>query len=235
MCLENCPEFVRLLSAMPNGGVCSAIPDPQTLLICAFGARSFMARSASLRKGMLYSRAMIRRLSILALLILGTPAFGGQRPAESDPFARLRFLAGEWRGDQSGQPGHGTCERKYEFVLAGKFLQVRNKSNYPPQEANKNGEIHEDLGMIGFDRARKKLVFRQFHVEGFVNTYVEEAGGDAKTIVFSSEAIENIAPGWRARETFTIVSDDEFIERFELAAPAKNFELYAEAHLRRVR
>jgi hypothetical protein len=34
---------------------------------------------------------------------------------------------------------------------------------------NKTGEIHEDMGMIGYDRARERFVFRQFHVEGFVN------------------------------------------------------------------
>lgn len=185
---------------------------------------------------MLQSGAMGRRISILFLVIaLGSAAAVGQQTRRPDPFAGLRFLVGEWRGKQSGQPGHGACERKYEFVLGGKFLQVKNKSTYPPQAANPKGEVHEDMGMIGYDRARVRLVFRQFHVEGFVNTYLEEEGGDPKSIVFASEAIENIAPGWRARETYRVVNDDEFIERFELAEPGKEFALYSEAHLKRVR
>jgi hypothetical protein len=53
--------------------------------------------------------------------------------------------------------------------------------------------------------------------------------------VFVSEAIENIPAGYRARETYTIVSRDEFTERFEIAEPGKNFELYSEAHLKRIR
>jgi hypothetical protein len=78
-------------------------------------------------------------------------------------------------------------------------------------------------------------VFRQFHTEGFVNTYVQEPTTDDKKIVFVSEAFENIPAGFRARETYTIVSRDEFTERFEIAEPGKSFELYSEAHLKRIR
>ena len=78
-------------------------------------------------------------------------------------------------------------------------------------------------------------MFRQFHVEGFVNTYVQEETGSDKRLVFVSEAIENIPNGWRARETYTVLNDNEFIERFELAEPGKDYGLYAEAHLKRVR
>ena len=90
------------------------------------------------------------------------------------------------------------------------------------------------MGMIGYDGARKKFVFRQFHQEGFVNTYVQEENSDAKKIVLTSEGIENIAAGWRARETYWILNDNEFVERFELAEPGKDFALYSEAHLKRV-
>jgi len=159
----------------------------------------------------------------------------GQQPApKSDPLAPLRFFVGTWRGKQNGEPGHGRSERTYSFVLKHRFLQVKNTSTYPPQEKNKSGEVHQDMGMIGYDRARKKFVFRQFHVEGFVNTYVQEENSDPKQMVFVSESIENIAPGWRARETYRFLNENEFIERFELAEPGKDFTLYAEAHLKGV-
>lgn len=179
---------------------------------------------------------MIRRCTFLLLLAsAGISIFGQQAASTSDTFAPIRFFVGSWRGDQSGQPGDGTSERTYEFVLNDRFLQVRNTSTYPPQERNKKGEVHHDMGMIGYDRARKRLVFRQFHQEGFVNAYVQEENGDAKKLVFTSEAIENIAPGWRARETYLILNNDEFIERFELAEPGKDFSLYSEAHLKRTK
>jgi hypothetical protein len=89
--------------------------------------------------------------------------------------------------------------------------------------------------MISYDTARKLFVFRQFHTEGFVNTYVQQATADDRKIVFVSEAIENIPAGYRARETYTIFSRDEFTERFEIAEPGKDCELYSETHLKRVR
>ena len=87
---------------------------------------------------------------------------------------------------------------------------------------------------MSFDKARKKFVLRQFHGEGFVNQYVmSSASADGKTIVFTSESIENIPAGYRARETYKILGPDEFIEVFELAEPGKEFELYSEGHFKR--
>ena len=60
-----------------------------------------------------------------------------------------------------------------------------------------------------------------------MNTYVQQATTDDKKIVFVSEAIENILAGYRARERYTILSRDEFIERFEIAEPGKDFQLYS--------
>ena len=62
------------------------------------------------------------------------------------------------------------------------------------------------MSMISYDTARKLFVFRQFHTEGFVNTYLQQPSADEKTIVFVSEAIENIPTGYRARETYTVLS-----------------------------
>jgi hypothetical protein len=87
--------------------------------------------------------------------------------------------------------------------------------------------------MISFDKGRKKFVLRQFHVEGFVNQFVMTSSDDGKTIVFTSESIENIPPGFRARETYKIVGPEEFIEVFEIAEPGKDFEVYSENHFKR--
>ena len=178
---------------------------------------------------------MIRCLARMIILLAAAtfPLSAQERVSKSDPFVPLRFFVGAWRGDQSGEPGCGISERTYGFVLGDRFLQVNNTSTYPPQERNKSGEIHHDMGMIGYDKAKKQFVFRQFHTEGFVNTYVQEETGDPKKMIFVTENIENIAPGWRARETYLILNENEFIERFELAEPGKDFALYSEAHLKR--
>jgi hypothetical protein len=65
------------------------------------------------------------------------------------------------------------------------------------------------------NQSRKQFVLRQFHVEGFVNQYVMTASSaDGKTIVFTTESIENIPVGWRARETYKRSGADEFVEVF---------------------
>jgi hypothetical protein len=148
----------------------------------------------------------------------------------------FNFFIGEWKGSGQGQPGHSRVERKYEFILNGKFLFVQNKSIYYPQEKNPKGEIHEDWGLISYDRAGETYVFRQFHIEGFVNQYLlEQIAEDRQAISFVTEAIENISPGLQARESFQILDPNEFIEVFELAPPDKGFKVYTENHFQRVR
>ena len=78
-------------------------------------------------------------------------------------------------------------------------------------------------------------MFRQFHVEGFVNQFVmnREASTPAR-LVFESESFENFSNKWKARETYEIVGPDEFVETFELAPPDKPFQPYGVARLKRV-
>lgn len=146
----------------------------------------------------------------------------------------LQYFIGEWEGTGKGQSGISKVERKYQSVLGGRFIQVENRSIYEPQEKNPEGEVHEDLGIFSFDENRGKFVVRQFHLEGFVNQYVlNSLSADGKTMIFVTESIENIPPGFRAREIYKILSDDEFIETFELAAAGKDFGCYIENRLRR--
>ena len=157
-------------------------------------------------------------------------------PDQSDPWKPLRAFVGKWEGDSQGQPGVGKMERTYSFVLRDRFVQVANKAVYPPQQKNPKGETHEDLGFFSYDKRLKKVVYRQFHVEGFVIQYsLESISEDGRSFVFTSTSIENIRPGWVARETYRFLNDDEFIETFALAGPGKSFETYSETRFRRIR
>jgi hypothetical protein len=53
-------------------------------------------------------------------------------------------------------------------------------------------------------------------------------------LVFESEGFENFSNSWRAKETYDILSNDEFVETFELAAPGGSFETYSRNHVKRV-
>jgi hypothetical protein len=150
-----------------------------------------------------------------------------------DSWARLRFLVGAWRGTSEGEPGAGTGERTYAFILRDRFLEARNRVVYPPQDKNPKGEIHEDRSLFSVDRARKMVVLREFHVEGFVNQYIEQAGG-GEDLLFTTEAIENIPRGWRARVRIARRGPDGFTETFELAPPDEDFHTYSRSEWRRV-
>ena len=53
---------------------------------------------------------------------------------------------------------------------------------------------HDDVGFISYDRSRKALALRQFHVEGFVSQYRQNQPAAAAVLSFTSKAIENIPP-----------------------------------------
>ena len=158
-----------------------------------------------------------------------------QSSPPADRLAALAPMIGRWTGTSEGQPGKGQVERQYDRVLGSKFIQVRNRSTYPPQEKNPKGETHEDIGFFSFDSARKRIVFRQFHVEGFVNQYALEPSSTVDRVVFTSESIENIPAGFRARETYVFSGSDQFEEIFEMAEPGKDFEVSSRSRLTRLK
>jgi hypothetical protein len=174
-------------------------------------------------------------VGVAALLAsLAVPATNAQQPAP-DNLAAIAPLLGKWTGASEGQPGNGTTEREYERMLGARFIRARNRTTYPPQEKNPKGERHEDEGVFSFDRAQKRIVLRQFHVEGFVNTYVQDLDAKPGTVSFTTEGIENIPAGWRARETYIFHGADEVEEVFELAESGKPFSVYSRVRLKRVK
>ena len=146
----------------------------------------------------------------------------------------LKLFLGSWKGKGGGEPGQGNYERTYQFVLNKKFIAIKNKSSYPPSDKHPQGEIHEDVGYFSYDKSRRTFVLRQFHIEGLVNQYrMDSISADGKRIVFISESIENIPAGWRAKETYDIINDNQIQETFELAEPKKEFQVYSKVLLKR--
>ena len=182
--------------------------------------------------------ATVPGLAVYGFLMFAIPTasgLGGLQVSARDPLQPLAFLIGRWEGTSEGQPGAANVQREYARVLNSRFIRGQNQSVYPPQEKNPKGETHENLDFFSFDASRNRAILRQFHVEGFVNQYAADLDTQSGTLVFTSEAIENIPPGWRARETYVVLGPDEFEEIFELAGPGKPFELYSRARLTRIR
>jgi len=174
-------------------------------------------------------------MKILLILIFLYPAtISAQNTKQDSLWLPMKFFIGEWTGKGGGEPGIGDYERSYQWLFNGKYIEIHNKSTYPPSANNPKGEVHEDAGFISYDKIRKAFVLRQFHKEGFVNQYkLDSISPDGKTLVFITESIENIPAGWRAKETYQLINDDEFEETFELAAPNENFTPYSTAKFKR--
>ncbi|MGH9311606.1 MAG: hypothetical protein ACRD1S_00265 [Vicinamibacterales bacterium] len=179
--------------------------------------------------------AFVTTVSAICVLLLPAERVTGQQ-TNPDPWEPIRFLVGDWEGRAEGQAGNGTVRRTYAFVLEDRYLHEKNVSTYPPQEANKTGEVHEHWSFFSYDRGRKTLVLRQFHQEGFVNQYaLNTAESRRGKLVFDTERFENFDNGWRGRETYEIRSVDEFVETFELGAPGKTLQVYSRNHFMRAK
>jgi hypothetical protein len=173
---------------------------------------------------------------LLAAVVAALAPSGRAAPPDpsADPLDPLRFLEGRWEGTGKGEPGESKVEWSFAFVLRGRYLELRETSVYDPQPANPKGERHEELGLFSFDRLRSRIVWRQFTVERFVNQYVMDARPDG-VLVFTTESIENLPAGWRARETLRREGPDRLTTVFEIAEPGKDFAVYAQNRLVRRR
>jgi hypothetical protein len=173
---------------------------------------------------------------LFALLSLTSAMAGEAADPAPDRWQPVRFLIGSWRGDASGEPGKGRVERTYQLVLGDRFIEERNVSTYEPRSPDKPAEVHQHRSFVSYDKARKTFMLRQFHQEGFVNLYaLNQAVSTPTRLVFESVSFENLGNDWRARETYQVVSSDEFVEIFELAEPGKEFQVYSTNHFWRKR
>jgi hypothetical protein len=179
---------------------------------------------------------MIRPLCLWIVALTMAVGAAGQSDSAADPWALLRPFEGKWEGSISGKPGQGSTFREFRFELNGRFLSQRDRATYEPSAVREKPEVHEDFGFFSYDRNLRKLVWRQFHSEGFVHEYtLESASPDGKRLDFISVRIENIAPGWRAKESLRMLSADAMEATFLLAAPGKDFEVYTLARLKRAK
>lgn len=77
----------------------------------------------------------------------------GKPASESaDLWSPFRFFLGGWQETGTGKPGVSICDRDYELILDDRFIQIRNRSDYEPQEVNPEGEIYEELGILSYDK-----------------------------------------------------------------------------------
>lgn len=150
-----------------------------------------------------------------------------QEEKKQDVWEPVKFLVGKWGGKGDGKSGVSKVWKDWQFVLNGKFLNMKTKALFEPQELNPKGETHEDIGYFSYDGERKRILFRQFHIEGFMIQYVlESISDDGKILTFLSEQIENGPPGLQAKIIYKVLDSGTVEERFELAFPGREYDCF---------
>lgn len=170
----------------------------------------------------------------LLLVALGTcTAVRAQHCATDSAWAVLQPLIGAWAGTATGQNGEGTVKREVQPALDGAFLRVNDQGEFPPKEKNPKGERHADESFITLERATRTFRMKQFHQGGILNEFkADSISADGRTIVLTTERVENFMPGWRARLTWHL-QGDTWTEAFDVAPPNKAWMNYMTITLRR--
>ena len=164
--------------------------------------------------------------SFLAALLV-VPALWSQAPTSAaDPFAPLRFLVGEWKGEGGGLPGQSSGAATFRFELEGKVLARRSYADMAAANG-RPASHHEDLLWIFPEGSQLKGLY--LDNEGHVIRYLVAAipGGVALT----SEA----GPGPGFRLSYFQKAEALVSLRFEIAPPNKPgaFSTYLEAVTRK--
>ncbi|WP_243300682.1 DUF1579 domain-containing protein [Geothrix oryzisoli] len=176
------------------------------------------------------------KFALALACLIGTAPLAQAQDRPSDPWSPLRFLVGEWRGAVTGEQGTGTVTRRYRFILSGEYLQERSMASFPPQPLHTDGTVLNYASFLMQDRARKTVLFRQFHQERVNGIFVlsKTQSGPTK-LVFESEQLDNAPATWKARETFEVVSPDEYVETFEVAEGGKPLVVRSRIQFKRQR
>ena len=142
-------------------------------------------------------------------------------------------LEGKWQGSGSGfSGGTSVIHSEFNFVMDGLFMEIKNHSEFAPSEENQKGDIHDDWGIISFDKTREKFVFRQFHSEGFYNQYIlNDTLSNPKFLVFETEFIENFVDGGTARFTIILISENKIETVFDVGFPGREMTCYGKNKL----
>ncbi len=172
---------------------------------------------------MRYSSAVTLMCFFLILFSIPMTWIAEAQTKPDDPWGPLRMLVGHWEGSIDGRLGTGFGIRDYEFILEDNFLMFRHASVREPQDKSPQGDHHRELSVFSFDSERKKIVLREFMVEGFVIQYVCDVASPRTICV--TEHVES-GPGMRARLTLKINNPYRFEETFELAGPGEELAHY---------
>ncbi len=170
-------------------------------------------------------------IALLAIGALSAPS-RAQSPKPADPWSRLNFLIGEWRGVGTGAPGVAEGGTSFAFDLDKKILVRKNWAKYPPKPGEKSGLSHEDLMIIypAADGANFRAMY--FDNEWHVIAYAVSFQRKPDSVVFETDSAQ---PGPRFRLTYELKADGTLANVFWIAPPGGEFKVYVQGVLKRTK
>lgn len=157
--------------------------------------------------------------------------------AQNRNFEHISFVLGEWEGEGTGFGNEkSTISSSFKLVMTDQYIEVINQSKFEPTDNKPEGELHEDKGFISFDKMRNLIVFRQFNIEGYVNTYLLiDSLSNENTLVFQTEAIENFMPGGKAQWTIKKIDKNQIKTVFDVSFPNQGYTCFGTNRLQRIK
>lgn len=148
--------------------------------------------------------------------------------AQDNPLSIFDKLIGSWEGSGEGfSSSKSTITAEYSWLMNQQYIEVKHRSVFEPTAQKPQGEIHEDMGIISYNKSKKAIVFRQYHIEGFYNEYVlSDSLSNNSKLVFETEKIENFVPGGRARFTILFKKTNEIETLFDVGFPGKEMACF---------
>ena len=166
--------------------------------------------------------------SILTIALLAALATGAHGAAP-DPWARMRFLMGEWMGAAGGRPGTGSGTSTFALELDGKILVRYGHTDFP---ATATAAIaHRDLLVVYPGTCDSLFHAIYFDNEGHVIQYRVLAPAPGGRAIFDSEGP---ASGPRFRLTYDSTADGGLEVGFATAPPGGELTRHVGGVLRRV-
>jgi hypothetical protein len=168
-------------------------------------------------------------LFLCAIVVAFTQLLAAQQAAKPVDWSAFQFLAGEWVGEGSGDPGQGTGGFTFAFDLQNTILVRKNYADYPATK-DRPAFSHNDLMIVYREGDRFRATY--FDNEQHVITYTVSFAKDSSAVIFVSDVMPG-AP--RFRLTNTRKGTDSVKITFEIAPPGQpeTFNRYIDAVARR--